>query len=202
MMMPFPLSLPSGATTWFVTLLVFFAFGFVLERAGFGDSRRLAAQFYLHEMRVLKVMFGGIVTCLLLLHWSGALGWVELSQIYVNPTYFGSAIVGGFVLGMGFIVGGYCPGTSLVAAATGKLDGALFVAGVATGIVVFRETLGWVRDFFETSGALGRLRLPEWFGVDGGVVVLGIVLLALFMFWGAEKLESAFARLRPKGYDE
>ena len=199
--MTFPLSLPAGTTTWFVTLAVFFAFGFVLERAGFGDSRRLAAQFYLHEMRVLKVMFTGILTCLLLLHWSGALGWVELSRIFVNPTYWSSAVVGGLVLGMGFIIGGYCPGTSLVAAATGKIDGMLFVAGVGTGIFVFRETLGLVRDFFEASGAAGRLRLPELFGVDGGVVVLGIVGLALFMFWGAEKLEAAFARLRPEGYE-
>ena len=42
-----------------VTLVIGFFFGFVLERAGFGNAGNLAAQFYLYDMRVLKVMFTG-----------------------------------------------------------------------------------------------------------------------------------------------
>ena len=36
-----------------------FGFGAVLEMGGFGDTRKLAAQFYLRDMTVLKVMFTG-----------------------------------------------------------------------------------------------------------------------------------------------
>ena len=45
-----------------VGTLVGFAFGFVLERAGFGNAKNLAAQFYLTDTRVLKVMFSAIAT--------------------------------------------------------------------------------------------------------------------------------------------
>jgi len=196
-----PFTIPTGVAASLVAFLISFCFGFVLERAGFGDSRRLAAQFYLHEQRVLKVMFTAIVTCMLLLHWAGALGWVELSRVYVNETFLGSAIVGGLVLGAGFILGGYCPGTSLVAAATGKIDGLFFVLGVAFGIFVFGESYLGVREFFENSGSMGRYRLSDLFGWDGGLVVMAVVGLALFMFWGAEQLERAFATNRPEEYD-
>lgn len=184
-----------------LALAVAFGFGFVLERSGFADARRLAAQFYFHEQRVLKVMFTAIVTAMLLLFWSAALGLVDMSRVFVNPTHLGPALVGGLVLGAGFIVGGYCPGTSLVSAATGKLDGLFFASGVGVGIVVFAETYDGVRGFFEHTGARGRWQLSDLLGVDASVVVAAVVLMALGMFWGAGRLERAFAHRRPEGYE-
>ena len=89
---------PLGLDQWFVPMLIGFGFGFVLESSGFGDSRRLAAQFYLTEMRVLKVMFTAIVTCMVLLAWFSAVGWLDFDKVFVNPTYLGSGIVGGLLL--------------------------------------------------------------------------------------------------------
>jgi rhodanese-related sulfurtransferase len=94
-------------------------------------------------------------------------------------------------MGFGFIVGGFCPGTSLVAAATAKMDGVLFVLGVFFGIFVFGETVENFETFFYSS-YMGRFTLMDWLNVDTGWVVLGVVLMALFMFWGAEKLEGIF----------
>ena len=68
---PFMLTYP------LVALLLGIGFGFVLESSGFGDSRKLAAQFYFTEMRVLKVMFTAIVTCMLLLVWTWSVGWLD-----------------------------------------------------------------------------------------------------------------------------
>lgn len=184
-----------------VAFAIAFGFGFVLERSGFGDSRRLAAQFYFHEQRVLKVMFTAIITAMLLLFWSAALGLVDFDRIYVNETHLGPAIVGGLALGSGFIIGGYCPGTSLVLAATGKIDGAFFVGGVAFGVWVFSEFYDSVRAFFEHSGDMGRLQIFDLLGVDPGVTVVLAVLMAVGMFFGAERLERAFKGRRPKGYE-
>ena len=58
--MTFPLfghDLFGGYTGYVVGTLVGIAFGFTLERGGFGSARILTAQFYLTNMRVLKVMF-------------------------------------------------------------------------------------------------------------------------------------------------
>ena len=118
----FPLHL-TGIAEVLVTVVIGFWFGFILEQAGFGDCRNLAAQFYLSDMRVLKVMFSAIVTAMLLVFAASAIGWVDFEQIFVPPTYLAASVAGGLALGVGFIIGGYCPGTSLVSSATLKLDG-------------------------------------------------------------------------------
>jgi hypothetical protein len=147
-------------------------------------------------MTVLKVMFGAIIVAMVLIFGATAFGLLDYNLIWVNPTYLWPGIVGGLIMGVGFIVGGFCPGTSLVAAATAKLDGLFFVLGVVFGIFLFGET---VENFnlFWNSSYLGRFTLPEWLGLPTGVVVLLVVLMALFMFWGAEKLEQAFGKKDP-----
>jgi hypothetical protein len=174
-------------------------FGFALERAGFGDCRNLAAQFYLRDMRVLKVMFTAIVTAMLLIFWSSSLGLLDYSKLYINPTYLWSAVLGGFIFGFGFVIGGYCPGTGLVSMSTLKLDGLFFVLGLCIGMFLFGETIDFYRTFWDTSGFYGELTLQDFFGVSAGAVATGVVLMALGMFWGAEKIEAYFASKRSGG---
>jgi rhodanese-related sulfurtransferase len=173
--------------------LIGFFFGFVLEISGFGNSKILAAQFYFKQMTVLKVMFTAIVTAMVLLFGAIGLGLVDYSLIWVNPTYWWPGIVGGLIMGVGFIVGGFCPGTSLVSMVTLKLDGLFFVLGGLVGIFLFGETVWMYEDWWNNSYA-GRLTLPGWLDLPVGVVVLGIVLMALFMFWGSEQLEHIFGK--------
>jgi len=174
-------------------ILTGIGFGFALERAGFGDSRNLAAQFYFRDMRVFKVMFTAIVTAMLLVFWSSALGLLDYSQLFVNPTFLWPGIVGGLIFGMGFVIGGYCPGTAIVSMATLKLDGLFFVAGLAIGMVFFGETIPFFQVFWETSGAYGTVTLPEFFHMPTGVIVVGVVVMALSAFWVAEKVEAYLA---------
>lgn len=190
-MTPFPLVLDSLLGHWnayLVFLVIGFLFGYVLEIAGFGNALKLAPQFYFKDMTVLKVMFGAIIVAMVLIFLSTGLGLLDYKLIYVNPTYLWPGIVGGLIMGVGFILGGFCPGTSLVSAATFKLDGVFFVLGVFFGIFLFGETVGFFEEFWYSS-YMGRFTLPELFGLPTGVVVLLVVLMALFMFWGAEQLE-------------
>ncbi len=179
-------------------VLTGFGFGFALERAGFGDARNLAAQFYLRDMRVLKVMFTAILTAMLLIFWSSALGLLDYRALFINPTHLGPGILGGLIFGFGFVIGGYCPGTSLVAAATGKLDGLFFVLGLALGMFVFGETVDLFAAFWHHSGHHGEVTLQGWLGLPAGVTVLAVVVMALGMFWGAQRIEAYFAQ-RPGG---
>ncbi len=199
-MTPFPLPLSQLFGHWgayVVYLLIGFAFGFVLEMAGFGNSLKLSAQFYFKDMTVLKVMFTAIVVAMVLIFASSALGLLDYNLVWVNPTYLWPGIVGGLIMGVGFIVGGFCPGTSLVSAATLKLDGLFFVLGTFFGIFLFGETVSKFNVFWNSS-YLGRLTLPDWLGLSTGVVVLIVVLMALFMFWGSEQLERVFGKMDPK----
>ena len=123
-MAPFDLAGMLGETgAYLVYLAIGFCFGFILESSGFGDSRILAAQFYFRRLNVLKVMFTAIVVAMLLVFWSTALGLLDYNEIWVKQTYLWPGIIGGLIMGVGFILGGYCPGTSLGSAATLKIDG-------------------------------------------------------------------------------
>src|SRR5512147_1805899 len=192
--MNFPLQdfIATSAThpwTYVLFGLIGFAFGFTLEMSGFGNSRKLAAQFYLTDLTVLKVMFTAIVTAMVLTFGAVGLGVLNFGQVWVNPTYLASGILGGLIMGVGFIIGGFCPTTSLAAASTGKVDGMFFVAGGFFGALLFSETEKYFDNWYNNAGYYGRLTLDQVFHLPVGVVVLLVVLMGLFMFWGAEQLE-------------
>jgi rhodanese-related sulfurtransferase/uncharacterized membrane protein YedE/YeeE len=186
----------SAAHPWTYVLfgLIGFAFGFTLEMSGFGNSRKLAAQFYFTDLTVLKVMFTAIVTAMVLSFGAVGLGILNFNQVWVNPTYLASGIVGGLIMGVGFIVGGFCPTTSLAAASTGKVDGMFFVLGGFFGAFLFSETEKYFDHWYTNAGYYGRLTLDQVFHLPIGLVVLLVVLMALFMFWGAEQLEHIFGK--------
>ncbi len=190
-MTPFPLVLSELLGHWpayLVYMVIGFAFGYVLEIAGFGKSTKLAAQFYFKEWTVLKVMFGAIITAMVLIFAATGLRLLDYNLIWVNPTYLWPGIIGGLIMGVGFIIGGFCPGTSLVSAATGKIDGIFFVIGVFTGIFLFGETVSSFETFWNSS-YMGRFTLMDLFNADTGVIVLLIVVAAIAVFGVAELSE-------------
>ena len=176
-----------------IAFIIGIGFGFFMERAGFGSARKLAAQFYFRDMAVFKVMFTAIVTAMLGVFYLSWIGWLNISLIYLTPTNVWADLVGGLVLGVGFVIGGYCPGTSGVACATGKVDGYVFVLGLMFGIFVFGEAFPWISGFFNAA-SLGQITLPELFGIPYGVLVFFVVLIALGGFLLAEKVEKYYAQ--------
>jgi uncharacterized membrane protein YedE/YeeE len=171
--------------------LIGFMFGFVLERAGFGNPRKLTAIFYLRDFAVLKVMFTAIVVCILGLLFFSVFGWIDLTRVYLLPTFIWPQIVGGLVLGVGFVMGGYCPTTSVVGAVSGKLDGLIFIIGMMIGSIFFAEIFPLIEKFY-ISGAKGAIRLTDVFGINSGIIAFMVCLVAVGAFWLAEKVEQKF----------
>lgn len=167
------------------------AFGFFLEQAGFGSAKKLTSQFYLSDLAVFKVMFTAIVTAMLGLFYLSWIGWLDLSMVYLTPTFIWPQIAGGILLGFGFVVGGYCPGTSLVAMSTGKVDAVIYIGGIFAGIFVFGEAFPAITGFFY-AGDMGEVTMPALFGLPYGLVVFAVVLMALGGFWGAGVVERIF----------
>lgn len=179
------------------SVLIGVAFGFVLERAGFGRSTKLAAQFYLRDMTVFKVMFTAIVTAMTGLVITSAIGLTslrEISESIASWTYLWPQLAGGFLLGIGFIVSGYCPGTSVVAAASGNIDGAVTVAGVVSGTFIYSELMQ-IPAFhhFHSSGDKGAWFLYDLIKVPPQLLAAAIAAMALLAFIGAEKVEKMIA---------
>lgn len=177
-----------------VAVVIGAGFGFVLERAGFGRATKLAAQFYLTDMTVLKVMFGAIVTAALGSVIADGLGLIELRQLAslaTSWTYLWPMIAGGLLLGVGFIVAGYCPGTSVVSAASGNVDGMVTLVGVGLGCLLFAETAPMLGTFTQ-AGNLGHVFLYDLVPVPPAVVAAGVALAAVGAFVAADVAERRF----------
>jgi hypothetical protein len=195
----FPLLFASDEARLLSGLVIGFMFGFVLERAGFGNARKLAGQFYLTDMTVFKVMFTAILVAMCGLYILHHVGYVDMARMWVNPTFMWAQVAGGFLLGVGFILSGLCPGTAVVAAASGRWDGAVTFAGVFVGLAAFSIAidvvpgLHWLYD----AGSMGVSVLPAVFGMPTLWFVLLVVAMAGAAFIGAEKVESVFGPRRP-----
>jgi hypothetical protein len=183
----------SENTNLFLAFLIGIGFGFVLEQSGFSSSRKLAGVFYGYDMVVLKVFFTAAITAMLGLLFFSLFGWIDLDLVYVNPTYLTSAIAGGVIMGVGFIMGGYCPGTSFCGASIGKIDALVFIGGLFIGVLIFG--LGYkLWEGMYLAKFLGFPKISEALGLSDGVFALVLIIAALGMFWAAEWAERKFPR--------
>lgn len=179
-----------------LALVLGVGFGFCLERAGFGSARKLTAVFYLYDMAVVKVMFSAIVTAMIGIAVLAAAGVLDLKELYVEPTNMLAQGIGGLVFGAGFIIGGYCPGTSIAAMATGRKDGIAFALGMLLGVLAYAEFTPWI-DAWIKAGNTGESTLPSVTGIAMGWYALAFLAFLVAAGWGMKQLELRFARLRP-----
>ena len=194
----FPIEFATDDLRLLTGIIIGFGFGFVLERAGFGNARKLAGQFYLEDMTVFKVMFTAILVAMVGLYGLASLGFVDMSLIWINPTFIPAQAVGGFLLGIGFIMSGLCPGTSVVSMVSGRIDGWVTFAGIFVGIGLFTLTVDWFPGlqalYMAGSGEVSLLH--EVFGIPALVLAIIMVAGAVLAFVGAEKVEAIFQQKR------
>lgn len=183
----------SPDTDLLMAFIIGIGFGFVLESSGFSSSRKLAGVFYGYDTVVLKVFFTAAITAMLGLLFMSLFGWIDLDLVYVNPTFLPSAIAGGAIMGAGFILGGFCPGTSFCGAAIGKIDAMVFIGGLFIGILIFAEGYGLWEGFFK-AGFKGFPTLSESLGLSDGMLALAVIIAAAAMFYVGEWAEKKFPR--------
>ncbi|MCE5328089.1 MAG: YeeE/YedE family protein [Planctomycetaceae bacterium] len=182
----------AGSTAMLAALAIGLAFGFALERAGFGSSRRLAGIFYLRDMAVLKVMFTAVIVAMLGLLYARGLGWIDAEQLFFMPSIYGAQIAGGLILGVGFVVGAWCPGTAAVGLASGRWDAAVFLGGTVLGSILFNEMFGLLKGLY-AWGDSGVQFAWQSLGMSAASFAAIFVLVAIGCFWGAEYIERRVA---------
>lgn len=165
-----------------VALLIGIAFGFILEQAGFSTSKKLVGLFYGYDFTVLRVFFTAGLTAMIGVIALGHFGILDINLIYINPTYIWSAVSGGLIMGLGFVVGGFCPGTSICAAAIGKIDAMIFIAGSLLGVFIFAEGYPVFEEHYK-SGFWGYPQIFDTVGVSQAVfaVLLTVAAVAAFI---------------------
>jgi hypothetical protein len=172
-----------------IAIIIGIAFGFILEQAGFSTSKKLVGLFYGYDFTVLRVFFTGGVTAMIGVVILGHYGLLDLNLIYINPTFIWSAIVGGLIMGLGFVIGGFCPGTSVCAAAIGKIDAMIFVGGSFLGVLVFAEGYPMFESLYK-AGNWGNLRIFDMMGVSQGLFAFLLVFMAVTAFIATTMIEK------------
>ncbi len=185
----FKYGLFSAETNLLLAFVIGIGFGFFLERAGFGSGMKLAAQFYFRDLAVFKVMFTAIVTAMLGVFWLSYVGFLDLSLVTPPPTFVVPQLVGGLVFGIGFVMGGYCPGTSCVATISGRKDGIVHIGGMVAGIALFGELVPSFDSFYRST-PIQNANLSDVLSVPYGLLVLVITVMAIAAFIGAERIEA------------
>lgn len=182
-----------------VALAIGIAFGAILEQAGFSTSKKLVGLFYGYDFTVLRVFFtAGIVAMfgiIMLDHW----GYLDVNLIYINPLFVGAAIAGGLIMGLGFVIGGFCPGTSVCAAAIGKIDAMYFILGAVLGILLFAEGYPLWEEFYKSYG-YGGVRIFNTLGMSQSVFAFLLTSIALLAFWGTSIIENKINKVEKPAF--
>jgi hypothetical protein len=176
-----------------IAVLIGTGFGFALEQAGFSSSRKLVGMFYGYDTTVIKVFFTAAIVALAGSQLLSYLGLLDLTRVYVNEFYVIPAIAGGVIMGAGFIMGGFCPGTGLSAMSIGKIDAIVFFLGGLAGAFLFAETYPLIKNIAEGTYK-GPLKIDQVLGLSPGLFTLLLIIAALTMFRIAELAEKRFAR--------
>ena len=170
-----------GEWSYIIALLIGLAFGYILEASGFSSSRKLAGVFYGYDFVVLKVFFTAAIVSVIGLLYMDYLGYVDISHLYVHPTYLWGAIIGGVIMGVGFVSGGFCPGTSLCAVAIGKIDAMVFVGGILIGIFIFSELYQYFEPLYD-GYFYGNITLMDSFDISPYWFVFIFTIIAIISF--------------------
>jgi uncharacterized protein len=172
-----------------IALVIGILFGVILEQAGFSTSKKLVGLFYGYDFTVLRVFFTAGFTAMIGIIVLDHFGLIDTNLIYINPFFVGPAIIGGIIMGLGFVIGGFCPGTSICAAAIGKIDALYFILGSAIGILIFAEGYPLWEGFFK-SGYLGAPQMFDTLGLSQSMFAFLLTAIALLTFWGTSIIEN------------
>jgi hypothetical protein len=186
------MSLPLYDSGFWPALALGVVFGLALEGAGFGSARKLTAQFTLRDFSVFKVMFTAVIVAATGLWLAETVGLMAPRSVFIPTLYAWGIAVGGISIGTGFALGGYCPGTSAVGLASGRVDALVFIVGMVAGVAVF----AWGFDalsalYLGAAGPKGQT-LDQLLGVPVPVILIAMTVMAIGGFWLGSRLERRF----------
>lgn len=172
-----------------VAIIIGIAFGFILEQAGFSSSKKLVGLFYGYDFTVLRVFFTAGLTAMFGVIALSYFGLLDMNLVYINLTFLKSAILGGLIMGLGFVIGGFCPGTSICAASIGKIDAMIFIGGSFLGVMIFAEGYPLIENLYK-SDAWGNVTIFNVMGISQAAFAFLLIIVAVGAFWATTILEN------------
>jgi uncharacterized membrane protein YedE/YeeE len=160
-------------------------FGFLLQRGRVLRYDKQIGALRLLDLTILKFMLTAICVGMVGVYLLSDLGLIALA---IRPLIWGGTVTGGLLFGIGWGFLGYCPGTAVGALAEGRWDAVFGILGMLIGAAFFAEIYPFLRDTLLTMGELGKVTLPQLFGVSHWLVIpLFIASVVGFFVWVERK---------------
>lgn len=177
----------STPVTVATALLAGLLFGYCAQRGGFCLTRALSNSLLMGDRSILRAYVLALVVAIVGVHLLG-LGLVE--EIPVRPFRWLANVVGGFLFGVGMILGGGCAGSSWYRLGEGALGAwvvllGFAIGGTATNVGVLRPAREALQQYEYTI----RDQPPTLYHLLGSgpwPVVAVVVLVALAWLWQGE----------------
>ncbi len=160
-------------------LITGFLFGFLLQKGQVTKYPVIVGQFLLRDFTVLKTMLTAVVVGGIGVYTLRALG---LASLHVKPAQLAAVSIGGLVFGAGMVLLGYCPGTGVAAAAEGRTDALLGVAGMMCGALLFAGQFAFLGKNVLTWFDLGPVTLPELLRIPAWAIFVVLTAGAVILF--------------------
>ena len=167
-------------------------FGFVLHRVGASNPNNIINMLRFKDLHLMKAILLGIACSSSLLFIGMTAGIIDPGHLSVKTSYWG-VILGGAILGIGFAIAGYCPGTGIVAVGDGRKDAVVFVAGGLAGAFIFMIMYPVIKNTFLLQKiAGGKVTLadvanPSYDALIGSIpgilIALGIAVAFFLIAW-------------------
>ena len=176
-------------TSIILAIVIGGAFGFTLDRIGATNPNFIIRMLNLTDLHLMRAILMGIGVAAVLAFGGLLTGLVDPGHLSVKSAYLG-VFVGGLLLGLGFAVAGYCPGTGLAAAASGRYDAIVFALGGLLGAFAYMvtyaevEATGLLADIAggkTTLGTIAGTDYPALFDLSGELIglVMGVAFIAV-----------------------
>lgn len=159
-------------------LVIGMAFGAILFASGLADPRRIVGMLRLRDLWLLKVLVTAIAVGVVGIALLSAFGAAHTS---IKTLHVLAVSAGGVLFGIGFAVTGYCPGTSLAAAAVGRRDALFVIAGGLAGTALFALAYDWLRPLLIEPLTYGKPTLFSWLEIPALWLALPLGALAAWL---------------------
>ncbi len=175
----------------------------MLERIGATNPNWIGRMLNLTNLHLMKTILLAIGTGSVLMFAGQMIGVVDVLHMSVKSAYVG-VFIGGLLLGAGWAASGYCPGTGVCAAATGRKDALFFIAGGLLGAAAYMVTYpawkatGLLDGVKQTLGTVPGSKFEGMTALPGDVV--GIMLGAAFIVVAIalpERISGQGAQMQP-----
>jgi uncharacterized membrane protein YedE/YeeE len=201
-------------------LIVGLLFGFVLQRGRFCMNSAIRDIILLKEYTMIKMVALAIVIQMISFHLMASMGIIQLNP---KPFYWGAMSVGGFIFGIGMVLGGGCASGTTYRIGEGMVGSLIALLGLMIGgNIMSGDAFKEVRTALQVNTAITatdlginpgpylsntNLTIANVFGVNPWiiVVILCVGILGALVMKNKEQQSAAegtlYERVFKKGWD-